>query len=361
MLVGEPWERIGIDVTGPHPKSAKGNVYILTMIDHFTKWVEIFPMRNQEAATVARLLVDKVFCVHGMPKQILTDRGPNFESGLFQEICKRLSIDKVRTTAYKPSTNGNIERYHSTLNSMLAKLVDDNHRNWDDLLPAVAFAYRSSVQETTGFSPYFLMHGREARIPADLVYGTTNNQRYDSAPDYASELLGKLRDSFVIVRDNLGVAAERRKDRYDLRVRPAKYPVGTFVYHYLPRRRSNRNRKWQRFYDGPYLVIREIGQVNVEIQRSVRSKPFVTHVDKLKPCHQEGLRNWLPSGGSAQSPPAATAPAEPQNAQPNNVASDAQAPQIAVAPQQSLQPSNIGVQAPHQRPRRNVRIPARFM
>ena len=85
FLSGEPWERVGIDVTGPHPTSSKGNAYILTVIDHFTKWVEIFPMKNQEASTVAQILFDRVICVHGCPLQILTDRGTNFES----QLCKR--------------------------------------------------------------------------------------------------------------------------------------------------------------------------------------------------------------------------------------------------------------------------------
>ena len=128
-------------------------------------------MRNQEAATVAKIIVDRVICVHGCPLQILTDQGPNFESNLFQELCRLLAIDKIRTTAYQPSTNGNIERFHATMHSMIAKWVSQNQRNWDQTLPAVAFAYRTSVQESTGFTPFFLMHGREARIPADLVYG----------------------------------------------------------------------------------------------------------------------------------------------------------------------------------------------
>jgi len=84
-----------VDVTGPHPTSSKGNVYILTLIDHFTKWVEVFPMRNQEATTVARLIFERVICVHGCPIQILTDQGPNFESDLFRELCKLMTIDKV--------------------------------------------------------------------------------------------------------------------------------------------------------------------------------------------------------------------------------------------------------------------------
>ena len=155
MLVGEPWERLGIDVTGPHPTSSRGNMYVLTIIDHFTKWIELFPMRNQEASTVAHILVDRVFCVHGLPIQILTDQGPNFESELFQQLCERLAIDKIRTSPYRPSTNGTIERFHATMHSLIAKWVDTNHREWDTKLLAVAFAYRTSVHESTGFTPFF--------------------------------------------------------------------------------------------------------------------------------------------------------------------------------------------------------------
>ena len=99
--VGEPMERWGIDLTGPHPTSAGGHKYILTAIDYFTRWTEAFPIRNQEAATVAKVLVEQVFVRFGVPLQILTDQGPNFESGLFQEMCHLLGIDKVRTSPYQ--------------------------------------------------------------------------------------------------------------------------------------------------------------------------------------------------------------------------------------------------------------------
>ena len=85
-----------MDVTGPHPKSAKGNIFILTVIDHFSKFAFAFPMRNQEASTVAKILVEKVICLMGTPTRILTDQGPNFESILFKELCKALGVAKVR-------------------------------------------------------------------------------------------------------------------------------------------------------------------------------------------------------------------------------------------------------------------------
>ena len=229
MVVGEPWERLGIDVTGPHPTSARGNTYILTVIDHFTKWVELFPMRNQEASTVAKLLVDRVICQHGCPLQILTDQGPNFESELFQQLNQMLEIDKVRTTAYKPSTNGNIERFHSTLHSMMAKLIDTKHRHWDDWLPSIAFAYRTSVNEVTGYTPFYLMFGREARIPADLMYGAPPNseQAPASYPEFVDDQQTRLRKSYHLTRTALQHHAQRCKKAYDLCTKPNSYPVGS--------------------------------------------------------------------------------------------------------------------------------------
>ena len=100
MTVGMPWKRVGVDITGPHPKSKNGFVCILTLTDYFTKWSDAFPIRNQEASTVAKVLVDRVFSYMGMPIKILTNRGSNFESQLFNELLQRLGIDHVRTTAY---------------------------------------------------------------------------------------------------------------------------------------------------------------------------------------------------------------------------------------------------------------------
>jgi len=100
-------------------------------MDNFTKWADAFPMRNQEAATVAQVLVDRVFAYFGAPIQILTDQGSNFQSRLFTELMKRLDIDQLRTSPYKPSTNGLIERFHRTLNSILGKVVQRAQRDWD--------------------------------------------------------------------------------------------------------------------------------------------------------------------------------------------------------------------------------------
>ena len=110
------------------------------------------------------------------------------------------------------------------------------------------------------------MHGREARIPADIACGTSNGQSQASVPQFnnkqlvsrhmsthkfVTELLDNLHHAFKVVRTNLYYAADRRKDRCDLSVPPQQYPIGNLVYHYLPRRRTGKNQKWQRLYDAP--------------------------------------------------------------------------------------------------------------
>ena len=131
-------------------------------------------MRNQEASTVAKILVEKVICLMGTPARILTDQGPNFESNLFKELCAALGVAKVRTSPYEASTNGLIERFHLTLNAMLAKTVKENQRNWDDRLQFVMAAYRSTQHASTSLTPNFVIFGRENVMPSDLVLCNPN-------------------------------------------------------------------------------------------------------------------------------------------------------------------------------------------
>ena len=122
LKAGEPLERMAIDLTRPHPPSRSENVYILTALDHFTKWAEAVPLKNKEALTAAKALTKEVFLKVGLPMQLLTDQGKEFEAQVLKDLCHCLEIDKVRTTASKPSTNGGVERFHRTLNVMLGRV-----------------------------------------------------------------------------------------------------------------------------------------------------------------------------------------------------------------------------------------------
>jgi len=292
-LVGEPWEKVSVDITGPHPKSTRQNQYILTVVDHFSKWAEAIPIRNHTAPVVARSLLVHVFSRFGMPLQLLSDRGPEFESELFSQLLKWLEIDKLRTTAYKPSTNGVVERFHRTLNSMLGKVISESQRDWDERLPFVMAAYRASPHDSTGYSPNRLFLGRENRMPLDLVMGLPPEEvnGNPNIEDFVAKQQQMADSAYRVTREQLHVAAERRKTSYDAKIKSAHdgLAVGDYVWYYYPRRYSRRSPKWQRQYVGPYRVIRLIPPVNLVIQKSPRASAFVVHRDKLKKCYSAPL------------------------------------------------------------------------
>jgi len=167
---GYTLERIAVDILGELPMTENGNKYILVVSDYFTKWTEAYAMPNMEAATVARVIVEQFVSRYGVPKKVHSDQGSQFTSRLFTEMCRLLQIEKTRTTPYHPESDGMVERFNRTLCAMLSAFVNENHRDWDDQLPFVMMAYRSSEHETTGVTPNLMMLGPETTIPLDLAY-----------------------------------------------------------------------------------------------------------------------------------------------------------------------------------------------
>ena len=148
--VGAPMERVAVDVLGPLPESDQGNKYLLIIADYFTKWTEAFSIHDQEAITVAEILVKEVVSRYGVPLVLHSDQGRNFESNVFAEMCRLLGIQKTRTTALHPQSDDMVERFNRTLEAQLAKFVSEHQRDWDHHLQLLMMAYRTSVHDTTG-------------------------------------------------------------------------------------------------------------------------------------------------------------------------------------------------------------------
>ena len=156
-VVGLPMERVAIDVLGPLPVSESGNRYILIAMDYFTKWPEAYALPNQEAQTIAKVLVDQFVSRFGAPAQLHSDQGRNFESQVFTEMCKLLGIEKTRTTPLHPQSDGMVERYNRTLEHQIAMFVNDNQKDWDQDISLSLMAYRTATHESTGLTPAKMM------------------------------------------------------------------------------------------------------------------------------------------------------------------------------------------------------------
>ena len=120
--------------------------------------------------------------------EILTDNGTEFKNQLLNELCRIMNVPRAFTTSYQARTNAVCERSHGTVNSMLAKCVSEKQNDWSEHLSYVAFCYNASVHESTGFTPYFLVHGEEPRWDVDLQLGVEERKPY-SVNDYADLLI----------------------------------------------------------------------------------------------------------------------------------------------------------------------------
>ena len=165
-------------------------------------------MPEQSAETVTHLLVTEVISRFGVPLQIHTDQGHNFESMVFKEVCRLFDIEKTWTTPLHPRSDGMVEQLNRTLEAMLSKFVHENQWNWDRLLPLLAMAYQSAVHESTGCTPNELMFGRDVRLPVDLMFGSPP---VPVTPQDSTALAWQLREQVSkihqLARGNLNIAS----------------------------------------------------------------------------------------------------------------------------------------------------------
>ena len=292
--VGEPMEHVTIDVLGPLPETESGNKYIFIAMDYFSKWPEAYALPNQEAVTVANVLVSQFFSRFGVPAELHSDQGRNCESHVFQEVCTLLGIHKTRTTALHPQSDGMVERYNRTLENQLAAFVQDHQKDWDLHLPLLLMSYRSAVHETTKFTPAMLMFGRELRVPLDLLLGRPQaDLEEQSYLEYAERLRASIATVHDFARDHQQAGSQRMKRRYDIRSKAFTFSKGELVLLYNPQRKKGKSPKLSRPWEGPYVVVERLNDVVYRIQRGPRAKPKFVHKDRLWQYRGEACADWF--------------------------------------------------------------------
>jgi len=220
-----------------------------------------------------------------------------------REVCQLFGVEKLRMTAYKPSTN-QVERFHRTMNSILAKTVSDHQRDWDTRLPNAMAAYRATQHDATGYLPNMLVLGRETRAPPDLVYGVQDEDSFEVTYDkYVVDMHDRAVDAYYDVRVSLQKCANRNKKHYDLGLKQQTFKSGDWVLYFNPRKLRGKQMKWVRQFEGPFLVVSTPTSMTAKIQRSQKAQIRVVHTDKLKHFNGTPPKAWkLPveSAGSSE-------------------------------------------------------------
>lgn len=264
--VTKPWQMISVDLVGPLPKSTKGFCYIFSVIDVFTKFVMLFPLRSATASAILPLLEDHIFLLFGCPQFLICDNGSQFRSREFRDLARKYGIELRFTPNYNPQSNP-VERTHRVLKTMLTAYVVDNQRRWDSMLQKIACAIRTSQHEATKLSPFFVNFGHE-HVPSGDCY----LQRLTEDQQLPVDPATKARELEVVYRDvtkRLKLAHERSKHRYDLRRREIVLNVGDKVYrrnHVLSQGANYFSAKLAPKFVGPLTIKKKLSPTTYELE-----------------------------------------------------------------------------------------------
>ena len=289
---GYPGERIHLDFMGPFPTSSLGNKYIISIVDQFTKWIEICALQDQTAELTAKTLVERWIVRFGTPRVIHTDQGRNFESHLFGELCHHLEIHKTRTTPYRPSSNGQVERYNQQIGSFIRCFLSGKTDTWDQYIDLLGMSLRASVSRATGFTPNMMFLGREVAMPTEVLFGMGYDQQ-SSPPEYVKKLLTNMAQTFSAAREQMKTLQVRGRQWYDERnsTKNYEYQVGDLVMVLNSASKVGHCKKLQPVWNGPYVVAHALSPVLYRVAEKRRTK--TQHVDRMRIYLDRTVPMWV--------------------------------------------------------------------
>uniref|UniRef100_L7LVQ9 RNA-directed DNA polymerase n=1 Tax=Rhipicephalus pulchellus TaxID=72859 RepID=L7LVQ9_RHIPC len=278
-----PFEQVGIDLLGPFPRSSNGNRWIVVCADHLTRYCETAAIPSATARDVCLFMLRFVILRHGPPKVVISDRGRQFTADVVEEMLRLCASSFRHSTPYHPQTNGLTERTNRTLTNMLSMYVSSDHKNWDDVLPFITYAFNTAQHETTGYSPFSLLYARRPRYTLDTIFPFLDHDDL-----CISETICRAEEARRLAHLRTLASQERSKLRFDRRRRHVIYEHGDLVWLWTPVRKRGLCEKLLAHYVGPYVVIDRISEVTYRVARlhangRRAAKTELTHIARLKP------------------------------------------------------------------------------
>ena len=232
IVTSKAFEILAIDHLGPLPKSF-GNEYIIVLTDNFSKLAVAKPVSSTSSKLVAKFIFEDIILTYAaIPQKLLSDCSQSFLGKVVSHLNILMGIKQVKTSGYKPSTNSITERYNGTLAQSLAMYVNDSQSNWSQFVKPVVFAYNSTVQESTGYSPIEILFGHKAQFPADIDIQL--NKIKGNPSEYALGLANYLESVKKNVFERLNKQHIRDKAIYDKTRTDLQFKVNDKVLFYNP-------------------------------------------------------------------------------------------------------------------------------
>ena len=274
---GGPWEEISWDIIGPLPESAGRNA-ILVIVDRFTKRTLLEPVNDTLTAEgAARVLVDRVIRNHGVPKRIVSDRGPQFNSSFMRETCRALGIGMNMSTAFHPRTDGQTERHNQEVETYLRHFINYRQDDWTSWITPAEFALNNRKHSATGFSPFELDMGRQPNVPGFAVTSNKNPRSLDVLKDLKvkwAECQRRLHKMVEVMRLRKGTAVD--------------FEVGEEVW--LDSTNLNTSRPMKKLAEkrlGPFKILEKVGHTSYHLNLPISWKIHpVFHSDLLSRFHK---------------------------------------------------------------------------
>lgn len=227
---------------------------ILVITDHFIKYAVAVPTKNQTAKTTAEAFYNNFVIHYGLPKRLHSGQGANFESKLIKELCDFIGIERSRITPYHSMGKGLRERFNRTLLQMLGTLTTEQKKNRKKYVGPMVHAYNSLRQDTTGQTPYLLMHGRQPLLPVDIAFGLSDGSKKQPMSSYVADLKTRLQKAHEIAMKATKSAQERQMRFYDQKIRGNNIKVGERVLVKIVAF-DGKHKLSNRWEEDPYVVL----------------------------------------------------------------------------------------------------------
>ena len=207
---------------------------VMVMQDHFSKYVVAYVVKDQTAHTTAETLRSGYFGLFGAPAYLVSDQGKAFTDHLITNLCELYGVQKLRTSPYHAQTNGQVEWMNQTIICMIGKLEQDKKAHWSEHLPEMLSAYNGTRSAVTGYSPYFLLFGRKARMPVDYLFPTLRNSPHQTKMEVSVAAMQKrLKEAFAVARHLTSQEAAKQRCYYDCKAGAVALQPGDVVMGFI--------------------------------------------------------------------------------------------------------------------------------